>query len=699
MFRLIIPFALGILAAIVFSQPDFVSLQLILIVTALLFAASMLSNIFSSFKLQWLGGLCFYLFLFSAGYGLTFAQNPNQNHTYFSNFKNPNHRYLINISEPPQEKTNSIRVIANVTYVEDSIEWKKATGKILLYFEKDSASAALKYGDVLFISTPLNQTEPPANPHQFNYKRYLSFSGIYYQSYLRNKNWYLIDSGAVNPVYQFSYKARSKMLEMLSDNGISGDEFAVVSAILLGYDENLEPELRDKYAGAGALHVLCVSGLHVGIVFALMEFFLVFLNRRKSWRVLRLIIILLSIWAYAFITGLSPSVQRASVMFSFLAFRQIGKYHSNPYNLLTASAFVLLLLNPYIITKIGFQLSYAAVVAIIALFNPIYSLVAIKHKFPDAIWKLLVVSFAAQVGTFPLSIYYFHQFPNYFFLTNLLVIPLVWLIIYTGIISLVISLVWKWLAAKISFLLNLMLLSLNESVSFIDALPWSKMEDLVLYLPQVLILYGLIILIVQFFLQKRGTLLVLTLIFLIALTFSFGVSQYNVNRQQKLIVYQVNNHTAIDICFDKETYYLCDSLIAMDKKAFDFNIKNNRIYCGTRQVKEFVLDDSTFTTNFDPAVIVISKNFIDAFGKRIAILDNDFNPRIPASRLKVDYLILRNNPKAKFEDIIKIFKFKYLILDSSNDWWLSKDWSYELEVDGVKVHNTRMDGAFVRNLN
>jgi hypothetical protein len=139
--------------------------------------------------------------------------------------------------------------------------------------------------------------------------------------------------------------------------------------------------------------------------------------------------------------------------------------------------------------------------------------------------------------------------------------------------------------------------------------------------------------------------------------------------------------------------------MAKDKKAFDFNIKNNRIYCGTRHVKEYVLDDSTFAMNFDTAVNVISKNFIEAFGKRIAILDNDFNPRIPASRLKVDYLILRNNPKAKFEDIMKIFKFKYLILDSSNDWWLSKDWSYELEVDGVKVHNTRTDGAFVRNLN
>ncbi len=314
----------------------------------------------------------------------------------------------------------------------------------------------------------------------------------------------MIDSGFTRPIFQISYKGRQKMLEMLVSNGIAGDEFAVVSAILLGYNENLEPEFRAKYADAGALHVLCVSGLHVGIVFALIELFLTFLNRRKSTSIIRLVIILLCIWCYAFITGLSTSVQRASVMFSFLAFRQIGKYHSNPYNLLATSAFVLLLINPYIFNKIGFQLSYVAVVAIIALSNPIYSLVAIKNKFFDAIWKLLVVSYTAQVGTFPLSIYYFHQFPNYFFLTNLLIIPSVWLIIYTGIITLAVSVIWSWPAAKISFLLNLMLMALYTSVSFIDELPFSKAEFLVLYLPQVLMLYGLIILTTQFFVNRKA---------------------------------------------------------------------------------------------------------------------------------------------------------------------------------------------------
>lgn len=698
MFRLIIPFAVGIITAISFGNIDFIQIQTIFITTFLLFIAALLSNFFSNFKYQWVSGLCFYLFLFSAGYGLTVIQNPYQDNLHFSKFQIHNNRYLIRISEPPQEKANSIRVFGKVLYVEDSVNWENANGSILLYFEKDSTSKSLKYGDLVFFKSGVNIVGPPANPHQFNYKRYLSFSGIYHQAYIKSKNWYLIDSGFVNPIYKFSYLARKKMLDMLSSKGITGDEFGVVSAILLGYDENLEPELRAKYAGAGALHVLCVSGLHVGVVFALMEFFLAFLSRKKSGRIIRLVVILLSIWCYAFITGLSPSVQRASVMFSFLAFRQIGKYHSNSYNLLAASAFVLLLVNPYIITKIGFQLSYSAVIAIVALFNPVYKLIAIKNKIVDSIWKLLVVSFAAQLGTFPLSVYYFHQFPNYFFLTNLVVIPLVWLIIYTGIITLAVSLVWNLLATKISFLLNLLLLSLNTSVSFIDSLPFSKMESLVLYFPQMLIMYGLIIITTQFLMKKNGSLLIVSLTFSIALAITFMMNLHEINRQQKLIVYQVNNHTAIDICTGRKIYYLADSLMAQNKKAFDFNIKNNRIYSGCKMVNEINADDTLHQKKSNPGVKFISKYFIEAAGKRIAVIGNDFDLEIPACKLKVDYLILRDNPKVKFDDINKIFEFKYLIFDSSNSWWLSKEWTEGLKEQGIKIHNTRVDGAFVQNL-
>lgn len=698
MFRLIVPFAIGIITAILFGNVDFIQIQTIFITTSILFLASLLSNIFSSFKYQWLSGLCFYLFLFSAGYGLTVIQDPYQDKLHFSNFQIHNDRYLIRISEPPQEKANSIRAIGKVLYVEDSVNWENANGSILLYFEKDSTSKSLKYGDLVFFNSGVNIVGGPANPHQFNYKRYLAFSGIYHQAYIKSRNWHLIASGFVNPVYKFSYQARKKMLDMLSSKGITGDEFAIVSAILLGYDENLEPELRAKYAGAGALHVLCVSGLHVGVVFALMEFFLAFLSRRKSGRVIRLIVILLSIWCYAFITGLSPSVQRASVMFSFLAFRQIGKHQSNSYNLLAASAFVLLLANPYIITKIGFQLSYAAVIAIMALFNPVYKLIPIKNKFIDSVWKLLVVSFAAQLGTFPLSVYYFHQFPNYFFLTNLIVIPLVWLIIYTGIITLAVSLVWNLLATKISFLLNLLLLSLNTSVSFIDSLPFSKMESLVLYFPQMLIMYGLIVITTRFLIRKNGSLLIVSLIFCIALAATFILNLHEINRQQKIIVYQVNNHTAIDICNGRKIQYLADSTMAQNNKAFDFNIKNNRIYSGCRLVNEINPDDILHQKELGQGVKFISKYFFEAAGKRIVVIGNDFNPEIPASKLKVDYLILRDNPKVKFDDINKIFEFKYLIFDSSNSWWLSKEWTEGLKGQGIKIHNTRVDGAFVQDL-
>jgi competence protein ComEC len=309
-----------------------------------------------------------------------------------------------------------------------------------------------------------------------------------------------------------------------------------------------------------------------------------------------------------------------------------------------------------------------------------------------------VVSFAAQVGTFPLSIYYFHQFPNYFFLTNLLVIPLVWLIIYAGIFTLAASVVWSWLAAKISFLLNILLMVLNISVSFIDKLPFSKMENLVLYLPQVLILYGLIVLLMQFFLQKKGSFFVMALVFSVVLLFSFTLIQYKLSHQQKLVVYKVNNHTAIDIYKGREVYFLADSLMLHDAKAYEFNIKNNRIYSGAGEINKVNLDDTLFNLKPDPAFVVISKYFVEAMGKRIAIPDSDFNPAVPAGKLRVDYVILRNNPKAKLDKIIRIFDFKYLIMDSSNSWGLSDDWAEWMSEAGIKVHNIRTEGAFVADL-
>jgi competence protein ComEC len=385
-------------------------------------------------------------------------------------------------------------------------------------------------------------------------------------------------------------------------------------------------------------------------------------------------------------------------MFSFLALLRLGKYDANPYNLLAASAFVLLAAQPWIITKVGFQLSYAAVIAIIALYNPIYRLIPVKYKLPEYVWSLLVVSLTAQLGTFPLALYYFHQFPVCFFVTNLIAVPLVWLIINTGMITLLLAFSWKWLAAKAAVLLDLLLHGLNRSVGFIAALPFSSADGLVLSLPQVVLIYLFMLLITRFLVVKKGTLLVAALTLMVLLLGSFNVSRHRHLVQQKLIVYSVKGHTAIDIISGRRVCALTDSAMTRNKKAFDFNIRNNRIYSACNVVRHVDLDTTNCPVTDIRGIRFITRNFILAAGTRIALIDDGFVANLPQRRLKVDYVLLRNNPLIPPETLLRLFDTHTVILDTSNSPWLTHLWADRLKDSRVGVYDVRRQGAFVADL-
>jgi competence protein ComEC len=698
MVRHVIPFALGILIAVYVYEPVFANPLLLIIPLIVFLILTFITLKIGSHRYQWLFGLTLFLAFFATGYVSVALHDPRSANGYFEHSGKDFNQFVVRITEPPQEKAKSIKTTGSIMFVEDSVRWHEAGGNLLIYFAIDSASRHVRYGDVIIFNGDVVPVAPPANPHAFDYRKYLARSGIFHQTYLKTGNWKVIDSGMVNPVYALSFRIRNSMMDILKANGISGDEFAVVSAILLGYDDNLSPELRAKYAGAGALHVLCVSGLHVGIVFAVTAFLLAFLNRSKAGRLIRFFIIIAAIWSYALITGLSPSVQRAGVMFSFLALRRLGKYDADPYNLLAASAFLLLAVNPMLITKVGFQLSYAAVIAIIAVYNPIYKLIPVKNKLLDYLWSLLVISFAAQLGTFPLAVYYFHQFPVYFFLTNLIVIPLAWLIINTGMLTLLVALFWKGLAAKAGLLLDLLLRGLNGSVNAIATLPFSKAEGLVLLLPEVILIYLIIIFITRFLVSKKGSLLVTALSFSLLLLISFNVSRFRHLHQRKFIVYSIKGHTAIDIINGRKVCALTDSTLPDDKKAVAFNILNNRIYNACNVVERIDLDTTGQSVSTAGGVQFITRNFFLAADKRIALIDGDFSAATHCPKLRLDYVVLRNNPVISPKTFLGSFDTGTVILDASNSRWLVRKWAAALKDSTVNIYDVRHQGAFVIDL-
>ena len=247
---------------------------------------------------------------------------------------------------------------------------------------------------------------------------------------------------------------RDKLLNILKENGLKNNELAVASALILGYKDDLGEELKHSYSSAGATHVLAVSGLHVGIIFLVLNFLLNILDKNDRFKISKAILLICFLWAYATITGLSPSVVRAATMFSFVTIGKSFGKSSSIYNTLCASAFVLLVYNPYLIMEVGFQLSYLAVVGIVYFQSIIYKWIYVKNKFLKYIWMITSVSIAAQLTTFPLGLLYLHQSPTYLFASNLFVIPGAMLIIGLGILLFITS--WiplisggiGWLLAK-----------------------------------------------------------------------------------------------------------------------------------------------------------------------------------------------------------------------------------------------------------
>ncbi len=262
------------------------------------------------------------------------------------------------------------------------------------------------------------------------------------------------------------------MLDIYTKLGIDGDEFGMLSALTLGYKDALAPELRESFSTTGAMHVLAVSGLHVGIIFVVFGFLFSFMDRWRLGKRLKPIVIIFLLWCYAFITGLSPSVLRSSVMFSCMVLSGVFGRKSNTYNNIFLSAFFLLFFNPNLLFDIGFQLSYSAVLAIVYFQPKIAGLIYVKNRWLRWAWELAAVSLAAQLGTAPFSVFYFHQFPNYFLLSNFVVIPAATLILYAAVALFVFSPV-PYVNVAVAFVLKWILKIMYACIVWIEHLPYS----------------------------------------------------------------------------------------------------------------------------------------------------------------------------------------------------------------------------------
>ena len=543
-------------------------------------------------------------------------------------------------------------------------------GKILLNIKKDSFEKILNIDDLLLISSKIKKIYAPLNPHQFDYSMYMKSLGIYNQVYSSYQSFLNQSKGKPTLRGQAS-KIRNQLIKKLNNSALTPNEIEIVKALILGQKKDINKQLYSDYAAAGAIHILAVSGLHVGIIYFILITLLRPLKRLFKHELIISIIIVISLWGFAFLTGLSPSVIRAVTMFSFFAFAKAINRETNTINTLFLSYFTLLIINPLWLFHIGFQLSYLAVLSILwllPLFNKVY---CPKNYFARKIWDIFTVTLAAQTGIFPLSIYYFHQFPGLFFMTNLIILPFLGVLLVGGIILIILSIfnvIPEWFALTYNYLIKFM----NSCIHVIANQKLFLFQNITFSLYKVFASYLLIISIILFWnYQNRKN----SLFFAVGLSILFSVSIFDnySNSKNELIVFHKNKQSIIG---NKNNSVL--NLYSSDSK---LNIGNSypiKAYKVAKGIKYYSEIKSPYIFKYNENLILV----LDSLG-----IYPDSN--------KIDIVILTYDPKINLNRILESLQPKMIIADGSNHKSYVKRWKKSCTKKNIAFHFTGTDGAFI----
>jgi competence protein ComEC len=420
-----------------------------------------------------------------------------------------------------------------------------------------------------------------------------------------------------------------------------------------------------SFSKTGTLHVLAVSGLHAGIIFMILNVLTSFLLRFKNGKQIQSLLVLLGIWYYAYVTGLSPSVCRASLMFSLMAVAKLSNRKTSSFNVVFMSAFILVLLNPFIIVDVGFQLSYTAVLGILYLQPKLQNLYLPKFKVDEYIWGLLTVSFAAQIFTFPLSIYYFHQFPLYFLLSNLLVIPIILVVLVMLIVLLVVSF-YPPLAQLMAVVIQFVLKINGEVLRTIENMPYNSISGIYISKLEMITLYVMVFISLAFITYRSKWQMFLLLLLVVFFQTNALYTKLRISEQKILTIHSVKNHDVVSCIEGSKMYLIADSGFIEDKKSFKFSIEP---YCLEKGIKQIIWCNWNNNYEFEH-LKVVSKGGFQFFDTKMTIIKNKITKTIYS-----DFCLVKSIQK-----LDKNFHFincKYMLYsklkDNYNNYYLFKN--------------------------
>ena len=598
------------------------------------------------------------------------------------------------VIKEPVLTDRAVKLVISLVQLDDTSSHLKEPVKMMALFSRDSTSEKLGYGDqLLFYGKPVSP-KPPKNPFEFDYAGFLRLNEISSTVFITRERWVLKARAKAWLPKVVAGKLRNYLLETFKESGLKGNNYAVTVAMILGYDELMEPEVEQDFVRAGAMHVLCVSGLHVGVIYIVMNFLLGFLKRNRRQRFLKAGLLLFFVWFYALLTGLSPSVQRASFMLTIFIVGNAVQRDRDSLNTLAASAVVLLILNPLLIFNVGFQLSYSAVLAIVLLHRPIYNLLYFKNKLVDKIWSVSVLSLVAQLGTFPIAAHYFHFFPTYFWLTNLFVMPLSFLIITTGFLFVMVSWI-PFVGLFVGEILSFLVYFLNLIVGAVEYLPYSGLDKLYFPWVKVGLVYLLTGMLFQWIVRKRIRFMLPVLGVALILLIMQSLRMYDLTTQKKLIVYQVSQHSSIAFIEGRKQICLMDTLLLKDQQKANYQMANSEVSWGLTR-NPFPIDSHIQEDNPDLYVSMGIGSFSDF---RFAVFEEKvWSSEKHTPKIKLDALILRGRKKHDLTELKQCFEFDLLVLDGSVPSYRQKTIMSTADSLGISCYSTALLGAWVRDL-
>jgi len=509
----------------------------------------------------------------------------------------------------------------------------------------------LKYGETYLIPAAYHPIEPPCNPGEFDFRAWLASQNIYHQAYLHPEEMIPMGKHKGAALISFALSLRQQQMQVYRRLIKDNEAFAVAATLILGYRADLDAETLSAYSKTGTIHALSVSGMHVGIIYVVMELALKWMNRKRVWRWVKLLLLLGAIWFYTILTGYGASVLRAALMLSLFVIARHAHKNTGSYHILAISAFCLLLYDPFLLWDPGCQLSYLAVFGLIWLAPKIQLLWVPKQIWLQKLWGMISISIAAQLLTFPLSSYYFHQFPVYFIVSNLFITLPVALLMYSGLAILLFHL--YWLAPAFEGLIIFM----NSGLQKIALLPYSTISGIDLNKTELILLCLFLFCTCTGLSGKKKPLLFTALLLLFCLQGALARDKIMAQQQKTMILFRLKRHYAAAFISGRKAILMTD--LHQDNQAFKFHVLPALNQLKIRSITCFPWNSTFSSGNF-----IIKDHQLHFWDYRILLIDSSFDHQKIIGNPAFDVAWLHGHPRVKPEELKKEIIFKRIWADS-----------------------------------